>query len=481
LILMTRFEFQSRASLWQTAAPSKYIPPAKFGSTGLPRQRFDGLFRCLRFSHQVDVRPPNMPSEDWRWSKVGDFVKAFNEHRASNFIPSHRICVDESISRWYGMGGHWINEGLPCYMAIDRKPENGCEIQNACCGVSGVMIQLKLVKNVQEEEGHHDNAIDENAGLIHGCIVVKELVKPWFYTRRVICGDSYFASKSTALELLRLGLGFIGVVKTATRGYPVEYLHGVVAQERGQWKGVVHKIDGHDTLYAFMWVDRDRRYFITNTSSLRPGIPWVRQRRRQIAPVESQEPPERVELTVSQPKAAEVYYDVCGKIDLHNRRRHDTLNVEKKIQVKEWSMRVNLSIFAMIVVDTYLVYSQLKDSCESEKDFYAYLAEELIDNSHDGVARRPRVVPGGMVGSPELMGRDGLPRSGGYDVHITPTKRRRRNKSTQLHQGKCCKCSRKVTDVCSKCRYEHDHEAWICHTKTGRDCFLGHVQDKHSS
>jgi hypothetical protein len=307
-------------------------------------------------------------------------------------------------------------------------------------------------------------------------------VKPWFNTHRVICGDSYFASKSTALELLRLGLGrlglgFIGVVKTATRGFPVEYLHGVVAQDRGQWKGVVHQIDGHDTLYAFMWVDRDRRYFITNTSSLQPGRPWVRQRQRQISPVESQEPPERVELTVNQPKAAEVYYDVCGKIDLHNRRRHDTLNMEKKIQVKEWLMRVNLSIFAMIVVDTYLVYSQLKDHAECEKDFYGYLAEELIDNSW-GVARRPRLVP--AVASPELIGRDGLPRSGGHEPHITPTKRRRRNKPNQLHQGKCRICSKKATDVCSKCRNEDENEVWICHTKRLRDCFLEHVQHKHS-
>ena len=34
---------------------------------------------------------------------------------------------------------------LPVYIAIDRKPEDGCEIQNACCGKSSTMMQLKLV------------------------------------------------------------------------------------------------------------------------------------------------------------------------------------------------------------------------------------------------------------------------------------------------------------------------------------------------
>ena len=68
------------------------------------------------------------------------------KHRASYFNPSEMICVDESMSCWYGQGGHWINHGLPQYVAIDRKPENGCEIQNAACGMSRVMLQVKLVK-----------------------------------------------------------------------------------------------------------------------------------------------------------------------------------------------------------------------------------------------------------------------------------------------------------------------------------------------
>ena len=49
---------------------------------------------------------------------MDDFVAAFNEHRANFFIPSDHICVDESMSRWYGQGGHWINHGLPQYVAL---------------------------------------------------------------------------------------------------------------------------------------------------------------------------------------------------------------------------------------------------------------------------------------------------------------------------------------------------------------------------
>ena len=77
---------------------------------------------------------------------MNDFVERFNSYRATNVQPSEQICVDESMSRWYGNGGDWINLGIPQYIAIDRKPENGGEIQDASCGQSGIMLRLKVVQ-----------------------------------------------------------------------------------------------------------------------------------------------------------------------------------------------------------------------------------------------------------------------------------------------------------------------------------------------
>ena len=94
------------------------------------------------------------------------FVKIFNDYRTQSFIPSEMICVDESISRWYGQGGDWINFGLPHYVAIDRKPENGCEIQGFCCGVSVIVMRLKVVKQVED---YSDTESDEDSSTLgHG-------------------------------------------------------------------------------------------------------------------------------------------------------------------------------------------------------------------------------------------------------------------------------------------------------------------------
>ena len=91
--------------------------------------------------------------------RVDGFVKRFNDYRQGFYSPSENICVDKSILRWYGQGGHWINSGLPMYVEIDRKPENGCEIQNAADGKSGIVLRLRLVTTV--EESHIREAVGD--------------------------------------------------------------------------------------------------------------------------------------------------------------------------------------------------------------------------------------------------------------------------------------------------------------------------------
>ena len=174
-------------------------------------------------------------------------------------------------------------------MAIDRKPENGCEIQTAACGRSGIMIRMKLVKT---KEGEAESHQDADSGLNHGPVVIKELTSPWVYSGRIVCADSYFASVSTAKELKRIGLRFIEVVKTATRGYPMKALGEVELTHRGDRRGLV-PVDpaGDANLLAFVWLDRERRYLIATCSSLEPGTAHFRERWRQIQPIESNEEP----------------------------------------------------------------------------------------------------------------------------------------------------------------------------------------------
>ena len=494
LILITKYQFASRASLWATVQPSKYVNAANFGRTGMSRNRFDVLWRCIRFGEQPVERPEGMTSEKYRWLLVDAFVENFNNHRATNFEPGTHICCDESISRWYGMGGDWINEGLPMYVAIDRKPENGCEIQNVCCGDSGIMIQVRLVKTSEEESTRPQEVDGQQDGMLpHGGKIMFDLIRPWLYSRRIICADSYFSSVATATEALRLGVGFIGVVKTATRQYPMAWLQSYELGERGDRKGLVSYQDGKPTLLSYAWVDRERRYFISNTLSLSAGQPFVRKRWRQVDQT-ADASPEKVELLVQQPKATEVYYSVCSKIDRHNRNRQDTLRMERKVETRLWWKRVGTSLLSMVIVDTWLAYSQCilqGDEVESQDEFYGYLAEELIDNSYDTTGTRGRQGCG-VGGQSSARGwdstlvdrRTGMTRCG-TDLHLTPTKRRRRSRGVEMprqaFQRDCRVCkTRKSKFICSTCFDEKNLEVSLCHSETGRNCFALHVDKFHS-
>jgi hypothetical protein len=163
--------------------------------------------------------------------------------------------------------------------------------------------------------------------------------------------------------------------------------------------------------------------------------------------------PSRIELTIAQPKAAEVYYSACAKIDQHNHDHQDTLMLERKLVTNDWSTRVYLSILAVILVDSWHVYSKKTFPAEFEglkeiqEDFYGHLAAELIDNNYDQVHRSTRQCdagsPEGSYDSSVIDTRTGEPRSGIY-AHLSPTKRRRKNKwgikTTNTFQGRCEVC-----------------------------------------
>jgi hypothetical protein len=150
--------------------------------------------------------------------------------------------------------------------------------------------------------------------------VLKFLVMPWVSTGYIVCADSYFASVSAAAEMKRLGLvHFIGVVKTASWMFPQDYLVRLELSNQGEREGVYFKAEGNDDplFMAFVWVDIAAISFQQNHCSQMER--HIRLRWRQVNTEDPTAVPERHELEVPQPKAAEAYYSCCARIDHHNR------------------------------------------------------------------------------------------------------------------------------------------------------------------
>ena len=136
-------------------------------------------------------------------------------------------------------------------------------------------------------------------------------------------------------------------------------------------------------------------------------------------------------------------------------------------------MRVNLTIFSMIVVDIWLVYSQATGSTELQSEFYVRLAEELIDNNINSRLQHWRNSGEDKSDSNDespVMIRTGRVRTG-ISCHLTPTKHCRctgdGELTAQRFQGHCIECGKKTTYLCSACMDNDDESKtpWLCHTE----------------
>jgi Transposase IS4 len=330
---------------------------------------------------------------------------------------------------------------------------------------------------------YFSNRARADGSFSHGCKVLLELVRRWANTDRVVVADSYFASVQTALRLKEIGLRFIGTVKTAHKGFPLQYLSRLeLGNGKGDFRAVTHEDDeSGTTLMAITWIDRDRKFFVSTCSSAAPGKEIRRYRWRQVDKSPNAEP-ERMEIKIPQPLVVQTYYDSCQMIDRHNRQRQDSLDIEKKVQTVRWEKRVNLGLFGMMVVDAYHLYAGIREgfTCLDSRGYFTSLAEQLIDNDYDRMTlRRRREEDHALEKAIEEQG--GILEPSKQRTAPTPTKRMKRMHPTHRLQGNCMVCKKNTVHVCRECQQfsaDGKKQYWICN-KPGKQCMGVHILDLH--
>ena len=122
-----------------------------------------------------------------------------------------------------------------------------------------------------------------------------------------------------------------------------------------------------------------------------------------------------------QPNACEVYYKTCAAVDNNDRYRQSSLMIKRKLGAKDWSMRINMSLFAICIVDTCLAYKLSTGTKETQAEFYLALAEEMIDNTYDQPNSAHTKNSNKESPSQSLFHHStGMARSG-INAHLTPT------------------------------------------------------------
>jgi hypothetical protein len=158
-----------------------------------------------------------MLSERYCWMLVDNFIDNINKHCLRTFDPGNHLKANKTVVWWYGIGGAFINAGLPMYLALEHKPNNGGKIQNLASVASGIMLHLKVVKSAKEEKAISTNAAAANKDKDDGnddstnkgrkgTWVLLELKEPWHHSGRVVTANAYFASVEVATKMKEKGL-----------------------------------------------------------------------------------------------------------------------------------------------------------------------------------------------------------------------------------------------------------------------------------
>ena len=162
--------------------------------------------------------------------------------------------------------------------------------------------------------------------------------------------------------------------------------------------------------------------------------------------------------------------------------------IEKKLGTKDWSIRINMSLVAICIVETWLAYKLSTGTEETQAEFYLALAEEMIDNTYDQPNSARTKQSGYESPRQSLFHHSTGMEISGINAHLTPTKKKRklknRNSTKNAKQGYCYECGRKTIWNFSQCLDDKDDpeakDIWMCHTKTGRNCFADHTEVCHT-
>ena len=127
LLLVTQYEFGSRASLWSNTSTNKYIPAPSFGQTGMPQKQFDDLWMCIRFSDQPHNCPSEMTSEQYHWRLVDDFVENFNEECKIFF---HQMRFVSTSPCPGGMGKVAIGSTMACQCMLQSTGNQKMDVRS---------------------------------------------------------------------------------------------------------------------------------------------------------------------------------------------------------------------------------------------------------------------------------------------------------------------------------------------------------------
>ncbi len=201
-----------------------------------------------------------------------------------------------------------------------------------------------------------------SATLGSGTASLLRLTSNYMGQHHIVVADSAFASVKSASALhSNRGMGFIGLVKTATRLFPKSYLSEHPLPTRGAHVTLQATVQPQlgatagsspTNVMAVAWNDNKRKLIIASAGVSAEGPPALKDRWR--FPVGAEVPRENglffFKKEVPRPHVVKDYFDNANAIDVHNHYRQGALAMEQAWSTKTWWHR----LFARHVCDRHV-------------------------------------------------------------------------------------------------------------------------------
>ena len=366
LLLFATTQGVPRRMFWSNDQPDIFCGAPFRLHAYMSRRRFEAILKHLKFTTKA---PPAFKDP---FHPVSDLIDAFNKHSAACFKPSWVSCLDESMSVWTNM---WT---CPGWMFVPRKPHPmGNEYHSICCGESGIMYAIELVKGKDCPPQLAPEMFSEH-GKTAGLLL--RLTKSIHHSGRVVIMDSGFCVLQALVKLASFGVYSSAVIKK--RRYWPKYIDGdrIDSQfdfaEVGQTNSLPGTLDGKK-FKVFCMKEED---YVMKLMATYGALQSVDEGATQRSVTRQSGIRENVSFKYTEPFFN--HFKFRHQVDDHNNNRHSPISLEESINTKDWKIRVFTFILAVVEVNSRLAYKFFTQSDSlSQLQFRRLLAKELMDFS----------------------------------------------------------------------------------------------------
>ena len=471
----TLFERQGR-DLWRSEFYSQSCClPAAFGIRyGMSRNRYDEIQSCLQFGTFSDEQLLENP-----WLPVQCFIDGFNATRVKYVNPGTYLLIDEIMSPWLGLDADYAMNGVPHRTKIERKPKGiGVELKAVCDCMSSIMMQLEICEGALRQS---QKKYEDQYGS--GTAVTLRMTSSWHGKAHIVVGDSAFSSVATAVALKQNGTYFVGIVKTASKMYPKQFMQTHHFEERGAHIALSATVQCNK-VFAVSWLDGKRKDLVSTCGTTLPASPA--QRTRQQVVVSSTSGVKTRPYIRYTPRCNIVasFFDNFHKIDVHDHLRQGVLKLEQHWLTKNWVHRLFATLIGVVATDCYFASKLLYPHQMSELPFLQYidkLAFQLINNElYSG--RCTRSSTGSEASSIIRPAIHTL-----KPIHTLPEYSKKQNEKRRMStencepynyraRRRCVVCGTKAASYCDTCYVLTGGTVLgMCNSGTGRDCLAKHI------